>query len=491
MNTSRTVEPDSPPPSGPAPQLLGLALGPHSLTAVEAAGTRFGSRPGRVWRYEIEVGQNVADGGVLREILEELRVEAGIGSARIHAVLLPPLARVRRIHVPGLRSRELRRSVARDTHRFFPVPAGCLNADIVWERKRSAPRRDTALVHAANARVAVALFNAVDETGFGIDTVTSGPAAMAAGATALLPAVRRGTAALLRADQDSVELWLLRRGILRLWRRRPLKLDSAVQCGSDVCARLLLEAEQAVGTHATHIVILGAAPGVSAESIRARLDDRTVSITEYSVMPPGAMEAFGAACTSTTRLPDLRPEEPRARDRRRARHRTAALAAVAAVLLAIAGSIHVHSAATELDRLLAVRKANEPFVETALEARATLEVLDELLARLTEIENSGPHWIDTFDTLATHLPADAFLAGVRQQPDGTVIIHGSAADPRSVTDALLEAPGIIRADPHATSGAASGTGNDFSLALTFAGGPDGERDETRAAQRDRKEEKPL
>jgi hypothetical protein len=385
--------------------------------------------------------------GELRDALEEVLGKAG-GTARadrfagtLHIALLPPLAHLRLVELPGLRVEEARQVVRRDPSRYFPLPvSSALEIDLDGEGWR---QHSPFTVLAVPRGLADGMLAAAGSAGWQVAEIVSAHAAWAAAAASLLPRARGGAQALVVCLDDRLDVLRVRDGRVVALRRLP--------GGAPETPALALSALESFGDGdvraAGAIALIGHSPAAAEfrVSLRERGVDFAVAPAAGSLhgAPPAATAARFAARAAG---PALLPEAERVVLRRRRTRRTIARFATAAALIVLAGVVGLWGVSRERSYIAGQRARLRTPVARALQTRDSLARLTERLATLHSAGATAPRWSALIASLSAELPDDAFLLSLRAGAD-TVRLEGSATRAAAVFDALVRVPGIRAVRP--------------------------------------------
>lgn len=349
---------------GASGRVTGIAIAPTRLT-VALPGR--GGVTTRTWALE-PMPRGDDSWPALAAALAELRDLSSPPVRRLAVALLPPLAQMRRVELPALRSARLRLFLSRNAGRYFPmVSEPQLANGVALARSSPAPY----LTASASARVIGAILRAAQESGLDVATIVPAHAAWVAAARRSWP----------RARETGGEV--------------AVHVDRHVE---------LLQVEQGrlIGTRRFS--------GRHAESAASVIDQPDAAAATYA----------GAA-----RGPELLPEsvyQTRAGVRRRwVIGGSGALAA--GIVLAAAGALwQAHRTLDTVTRERATLRATVGDVTTAEQRLATVRAG---LRAVQRIERDAPLWSDVIADVSDNLPQDAFLARLHVHGD-SVAVDGSA-----------------------------------------------------------------
>lgn len=390
---------------------VGLTIGPDDLYASWPRG-----RATERWTHIAERG-DVA--GVIPRAFDDLA--SAIGSSarvRLRVALMPPLAPVRRVELPPMSNAERRSVVRRNAERWFLHAREPLaTAEYVVRTPRRAP--STLLVSAASEALLEAIHAGAAAHGWSVDLIIPAVAAWQAYASPVL--ARSAFAGVLVCTRRE---WL----ILRQDKRR-------LQCVRRLRPHAL-ELRASIG-NASNIVVL-ATPADRAR-VMQQLDG--IGVAAGTMGPETAALNGLHRATRTARSFDLLPAARRvARERRISRAALGIAAAAAALCIAAAGMrlIGLHR---EIAAVRTARRAQHAKVERSLVLRDSLATLTARLDALGALEREAPQWSAVIGNVATRLPDDAHLVGLRAVGD-SLLLDGQAANAANVFTAMHEAKGL-------------------------------------------------
>lgn len=411
---------------------VGLAVAPRRVVAVTVRRTIRGARPARILRRDLD-GESGADGWpALSEALADLRDVVSEGGRPLvcHVAVLPPLARTKVVRLPAAGREELRRLAAREADRHFLEAPEDPVADAAplgrWLPPRGATRCVTAC---SDAETIGALLSAVRSAGGSAGLVAPGAWALAEGAAALRPGLRRGEHRLrIDAPGGGREV--------RLRDGRLAGVQPVADAGRD-----------------------------EADARRAEVD---AGRDEADLDPP-ALAAFGAL-TAPEDGPVLLPGEAWTAWRRRGRTRTLVAAAVGLLLLGVAALLHLWGLDREIRSVETARAEHSEAVERAAATRAAALRLRELVAVTDSVRPRGPSWTRVLAEVGDRLPPSAYLEAL-EAGDGTVRITGRARSPSGLVPRLEDSPVVAAARLESSTRSRDRRGGQtFRIVLTLVGG---------------------
>lgn len=410
-------------------EVLGIALTPASITAAAA------SIP-TVWAGELELhgggnGSRPALAGALREAARA----SGAQSPTLVVALLPPLTETRRITLPALGENERNLFLARNASRYF---VGARGAQVVGTRdpggpatKGGAPR--PVLATATAQQLMHAVQGAAEDSGCTLRGIVPAESAWAAAATAIWPALSRGTAFVAVTRDDRTDLLTVADGALESVRRFRGPADAA---------EIVALAAGGGGTGAARVAILG--PAAAAQALAEALAASGARVLrpdspwlELADRPEALAARFAASATGL----QIRSEESRAAQLANVRRLAWWTLAAAAALLVIAPFVHYLGVKRELASIQAARAAIRSQVEASLVGRSSVDVTYRQVAGLAGAARDAQRWSTVLATLAAYLPRDASLTSVHTRGD-SLFVDGVADRASPVFDALGRMPGI-------------------------------------------------
>ena len=397
---------------------LGLAISSTRLTVIEIylRPLPTGLRPGRSWHWTLTPPATDGTWPALADALAELRAELGPVRATVGIALLRPFGHTKAVTVPPLRSRELGALVTRNVRRYFAIGSEPALADARFlpdsRRRRSGETPRPALAVCAPERDVETISAIVAAAGFRVDTITTGPVALAEGIRALLPATGRGHVTVSTSSPDLAETMQL-------------------VGGTPVLVQAMLVKRQPADAPALTI----ARTGGSEDS-----HPSPVSTTELGDLDSVSIAAVGAARLGDD-VPLLLPADVR-RDRQRGvRRRTYQLVAAAAGSIVLAAGLHLWGLRRELHAIELERRAIAPAVARASASRrAAVNVLAQL-ETVARLERTSPRYTQALTALAEALPDSAYLVSFAAQ--GSAFRVGGVA--RATTSVVVPA---LAASPH-------------------------------------------
>lgn len=364
---------------------VGIALGREELVALVP-----GDREPRRWPLRPSAGAEPISPDLLAA-LGALRDGIGGRNAQraLAVALLPSLAELRIVELPGIDATEAARVLTRATARYFAVPDGTA-FDVAVEGNGTLQRSPFVAV-AAPRGLLDAIAAAAAASGWRVASVASAYGAWAAAAGV---AGKSDSRKILLRGTDRVELVEVRAGRVASVRRFPV------------------EAEESI----------------------ARAADGAMTVTE-------AAEVIAARHASAACGPVLRTDSERAAFDRRARRASAIRFAAALAIVAIAGAGDLMGSIRERHAIEREREALRAPVARALAARDSLAGAAERIALLRSTTEGAPLWSRVVVSLAAKLPADAFLTSFHASAD-TVRLEGSAPRAAAVFQALRDDPAV-------------------------------------------------
>jgi hypothetical protein len=138
----------------------------------------------------------------------------------LHIALLPPLAHVRRVELPGLSLNEARQVLRREPSRYLPlaVSAARLELEVVGQ---GWPAASPFTLFAAPRALVESIHAAARQSGWRVAEIVSAEAAWAASATSLKPAAKNGDRTVVVSTPECVEILTVRDADLVAIRRLP------------------------------------------------------------------------------------------------------------------------------------------------------------------------------------------------------------------------------------------------------------------------------
>lgn len=321
------------------------------------------------------------DGGpTWPDLAATLRELAGEADGRALAVaLLPPLVQARMIELPRLPAAARSAVLQRDVLKHFPVGHSEFIVDGAPTGGAGSP--EALLAAAAPEPLLVALFAAAAEAGLEIATVVPAEAAW----FRLVP--QEGDGAVVIATEAGEETLVVQEGRLLAIRRRPLELTGGIRLGEGQAA-------------------------VAAREVSNVIGPLLLPVAEW---------------------------ERRARQERSIRRR-GWLGVAAAFLLA--ATFELIGLRRDLALLRARRAEIRPQVQTLLVTREAAQDIETRLQVLDSLDATRPRWVAAFGRIATGLPRQAYLTGLRGTPD-SLVLEGVAPEASLVFEALRSTPGVV------------------------------------------------
>jgi type IV pilus assembly protein PilM len=209
-----------------APQRwVGLDLGSRSLKLVELESTPAGVRLLKSLIQELPVpaeGQAVDRAGWLQSALKEF------AASDVHVSAGGPEVAMRRVAVPLMSRQELPEAVKWQVKEQLPFPVqdallDCRVTGEVWEKDI---KKQDVLVAAAGRAFIQSLLETVERAGVRVASVSPTHAALWACASALVPDIGRGSAALVEIGAGQTEVTIAKDGQIRLVRDLAVGSDS-------------------------------------------------------------------------------------------------------------------------------------------------------------------------------------------------------------------------------------------------------------------------
>ncbi len=367
----------------------------------------------------------------------------------VRVALLPPLVEVRFVSLPPLRPEEARMVLRRDVARHVPGMGGVTRGSVVVGVGPHQTRPDGTggrMVAVASQGFAEALLSTLRVNGFEprfLAPALAGWGVAGAGAGADLVAVE---------EEDTLYLAGVSEGRVASVRRLPRLrakgahpgLDPRAPSGSD--PDLPLEADPHGGPGSLPLEEVGAPggrvhlPGASPALLAAFREGGWVTLSGPAgaggsvegaagpgappdPVPAAASAALAALFPEGGGTPDpeeallLRPPSLEAARREREGRLALRLAGVALLLLVLAGTLHTLGAHADLRGVQDERRALAPRVAPVLLLRDSLDALDARLASLAAAEARLPAWGFPLVELATLLPPETHLTGLRLAGD--------------------------------------------------------------------------
>lgn len=391
---------------------IGVALDERRLTASLVPNA---SGPSRGQRHELFVreltGSSEGAGAWpdLAEAFAALRQSIG-APCELHVALMPPLAQLRIVELPGLSESEATRLVSRDPSRFVPMRGSPLAVALHPFGWRDSSRF-TLLT--APAPLVGAIEDAAQASGCSLGSII---AAENAWATALAPTRwSRAIEDLVVSVDDAIVVLRLQRGQIAAVRRLPADAHDR----SEAEVRGLLESRQ-IAIH------------TEARIIGSRREAAEV--------------AAAHAARATRRAPRLLSERRRVAVARRGRRSVVTRFAMAAALFVLAGWIELWGLSRAHARIADERARIRLSVEHALAVRESVAVLRDRLARIHNTDSTAPHWSELIAAVADVLPSDAYLTSLTATAD-SLRLEGDATRAAPVFEALARVRGLTGVHP--------------------------------------------
>lgn len=382
---------------------VGIALGRDQLLAVLP-----GDAPSAPWIRPLSpFGDPDGEWPALARTLGDLRAAVSAASpfrSALHVALLPPLAHLRRVELPGLRVSEARSVLAREPSRYLPLPADA--PPLALEIEGEGWRQSSPFTLFAVPR---ALIDAIDaaarQSGWRVAEIVAAESAWAASASSLLPGAAGMDRVLAVRLDDRVDIVRARRGRIVSMRRFP-----------------------------------PGAPGVG---------PLLLSLPRGAIVDAGSQRspaALAAAFAPRAAGPALLPDEDRIAMQHRAKRASIVRFAAAAALVVAAAGLQLWGASLEEARIAAERARLREQVSRALATRDSLTQAVNRLTVLRAAARSAPRWSSLIASLSAALPDDAFLVSLSVGSD-TLHLEGSAARAAGVFDALGSVRGVRTVRP--------------------------------------------
>lgn len=417
---------------------VGIALAADRLVAVLP-----GDAPTAPWTRPLTpTGDPAVTWPDLADALGRLRETIGGAPFRgvLHVALLPPLAQLRRVELPGLSSSEARQVLRREPSRYLPLAddASAVELEIEGEGWR---RASPFTLFAAPRALIDGIHAAAEATGWRVAEIVPAESAWAAGASTLLARANGGGRALVVCFDDRVEVVRVKDDRVATIRRVPVETPDLPSL-----ALALAGNGDGEGSRRTGVAVIGDSP--AAEELRAALG--TPAVAPRAAKGDGALQLSPAllAARFAPRAdgPALLPEAARLTvEHRGARATKLRFAAAAALLLAAAG-LQLAGTGRERARIAAERDRLREPVARAMATRDSLEQVAGQLALLRSTAASAPRWSALIASLSSELPDDAYLISLRADND-TLHLEGSAARASGVFDALARVRGVRMVRP--------------------------------------------
>lgn len=404
---------------------LGVALSPASVTAASADSAT-------VWQRAIELNGG-ADGAVesLRDALATAARESGLRVPEIAVALMPPLSETRTITLPPLAEDDRNQFLARNASRYFVAARGAQVIGSAATAGTAAGVPAPVLASATTQQLMNAMQSAASGAELPLARVVPAEAAWAAAATAIWPALARGTAHVMVARDDRADLLTIFDGRLRAVRRFRGPADAeaiAAEAGNPGPARVAV-----LGTTDAAQAMAAALGGAGAAV--ARPDARWAALCEH---PEALAARFAGAAVGL----EIRTEESRRREREDAQRLAWWIAGAAVAALVLATFVHYRGVQRELQSVQAARAAIRPQVEATLVGRSSVDAAVRQVAALATVSREAPRWSIVLAALTRTLPADASLSAFRARGD-SIFLDGVADHAMPVFDEIARTPGIV------------------------------------------------
>ena len=375
---------------------VGVALDVDRLTAVLPNGTHDAGTPWTRALAPLESGVPWSD---LATKLDELKNVVG-ARRRLFVALMPRLAQLRLIELPGVTEEEAARVVRRDPSRFFPARGGLLVVELEATGWRG---RSPFVVAAAPRQLIEAIGGAAAASGWSLGGIAPAPLAWMA-----RPSGVAATRELLIHLDSHLELLRVHGHVLTAYRRLP------------------------------HIVATS-----SSSAARDELTPLGEEVSAGAEVIASESEAAAVAARYVVRVaaPLLLPDDVRT-GVRRSEHRAARVRfALAVVLLVAAAGAELVGMQRERTRIAAERSRIRHLVVQSIAVRESIAVVRDRLGALRDAEAREPRWSDLVADMAGALPSDAFLLALRGDGD-SLHVEGVATRAAPVFDALRMVSGV-------------------------------------------------
>ena len=358
---------------------IGVALDVDRLTAVLPNEGRGAGTP---WTRALTPPDADGSWADLASTLDELKTLVG-RRRRLFVALMPTLAQLRLIELPGVTEEEAARVVRRDPSRFFPTRGEPLVVEVEATGRRA---HSPFVVAVAPRQLVEAIGSAAETSGWSLGGIVPAPLAW----TARLPS-HGGPCGLLIHLDDHIELLRVRGHALTSYRRLPHGTD--VSAGDEVIAS---ESEAA--------------------AVAARYVGRVAG-------------------------PVLLPDDVRAGVRRSERWAVRVRFALAGVLLVATAAVELAGMQHERTRIAGERSRIRQSVMESMAIRESIAVVRERLAALRDAAAREPRWSDVVADVAGVLPSDAYLLALRGDRD-SLHVEGVATRAAPVFDAMRMVSGV-------------------------------------------------
>lgn len=310
-------------------------------------------------------------------------------------VLLPPCVEVRHLRLPPLREAELRRVLARDASRYFPLPRGSYTVAVDLD---TAPESGI-IAAVATSELIDAIHAAASTHGFTVASIA-----------------------------PAYESWLA----------AAIQQGLVTRSGEEEVGLVLPSRTERMQLHDGRLVAIRRDP------MNARRDRE---VTADAAVVSAARELDGDLIELAARFAPQAPRlalltERQCDDARRRQRRALGRRTAATLLLLVATALVDHlGVQRELDRLHSARRAIAPELAVALNLRAAMlrsaargAALDSLL--------TIPSRARALSLLASHLPADAHLVTLRIEGD-SLELDAQGESAAACFQALRSAPGVL------------------------------------------------
>lgn len=384
---------------------IGILLDRHRIVA-SLPGRR--AEKDRIWTHPLTAASDVTAGWPdLEEALRSLRSIVDGTRVRLHVALLPPVAELRLLELPGLQEAEAELVVRRDTARFFPRR---YESPVVELQGSGWRRRSPFVAVATPSQVVDDVGIAAQHAGFEFGGIVPAQLAWAAS----MPKSSAPQDLLVALDNQLL--------LLRVRNRRI------------VATRRLPKGEA----------------DLSPAALRQQLATEDILLSADATLLLSADEVAACAATAVVRVaaPLFLPEESRARVRRRARLAVLSRLSAAALLVAAAGALELAGLRHERHRVAAERSRISGAVSQSLTLRDSIALLRDRLAAVRDLESSSSQWSGLMSSIADALPRDAFLKSLIVDGD-SLKLEGSSERAAPVFDAVAAVAGVVTVHPTA------------------------------------------
>ena len=377
---------------------IGIALEANRLIARLSDGER--------WVRTLSPGPHGDSWLDLTEALGELYAVAGDLPRELHVALLPPLAHVRRLELPGVSEHEAAQITRRDPSRFLPRREHALDVAVAGTGWR---RMSPFLLVAVPTTTIEAIGAAAQQSGWRLGGIVP---AQLAWASAGAPH-KGGANDVVIVLETHIELLRVRRGTVQCFRR-----------------------------------IAGASPGLTASELRGLAARHGVELSDDAVVisSPDDAALVAAERSGQTVGPALLPAAGRVTVRQRQRRGIFGRFAAAAALVTVSAGLLPWGFGRERSAIAAERVRIRSKVFEARAVRESVAALNTRLAAVQSLEMGASHWPTLVAALADNLPSDAFLLSLSASGD-TLRLEGGATRAAPVFDALATVAGLKSIHP--------------------------------------------